>query len=126
MKDDRGFRFLVGCFVIFAVYQLYANNVLGLLNSGDSDQQVESVDIVGLAIQALVSAVDGVGYVAILLVSGLWPVVAGALESLKKAIPKKPPTDLNDLDETRVRLMVWKILEKQRQDELKKDSSDDK
>lgn len=83
MKDDRGFRFLVGCFVLFAAYQLWANDVFGLLQSGDGDQ-VESVDIVGLAIQALISAVDGVGYVAILLVSGLWPVVAGALETLQK------------------------------------------
>lgn len=119
MKDDRGFRFLVGCFVLFAGYQLWAADVFGLWSS--DDDQVESVDIVGLAIQALISAVDGVGYVAILLISGLWPIVASAIETLQKAVTKKPATDLTDLDEARVQLMVAKILKNQRQD-----ASDDK
>lgn len=116
MKDDRGFRFLVGCFVLFAAYQLWANDVFGLLQSGDGDQ-VESVDIVGLAIQALISAVDGVGYVAILLVSGLWPVVAGALETLQKAVTKKPGLDLDD---PKVQELIASIIEKQ------SESDDDK
>ena len=94
MKDDRGFRFLVGCFVIFCAYQLWQNDVFGLLNS-DSDQ-VESVDIFGIAIQAVISAIDGVGYVAILLVSGLWPLVANLLETLQRAVSKKPEVDIND------------------------------
>ncbi len=116
MKDDRGFRFLVGCFVLFAGYQLWAAGVFGLWSSGDD--KVESVDLVGMAIQALISAVDGVGYVAILLVSGLWPVVAKALESIQKAIEKKPPSDV---DEERVQLMVAKILAKQKEEEQSND-----
>ncbi len=108
MRDDRGFRFLVGCFVLFAAYQLWANDVFGLWSS--DDDQVESVDIVGLAIQALISAVDGVGYVAILLVSGLWPVVAGALEALQKAVTKKPALDLDD---PKVQELIASIIEKQ-------------
>ena len=105
MKDDKGFRFLVGCFVLFAAYQLWANDVFGLWRS-DSDQ-VESVDLVGLAIQSLISAVDGVGYVAILLVSGLWPLVATSLERLQNAFTKKPSIDLDDPD---VREMLAKLI----------------
>ena len=105
MKDERGFRFLVGCFVLFAAYQLYANDVFSLWSA--SDDEVESVDLVGLAIQSLISAVDGVGYVAILLVSGLWPVVSASLERLQGAFTKKPGIDLDDPD---VREMLAKLI----------------
>jgi hypothetical protein len=112
MKDDRGFRFLVGCFVLFAAYQLYANDVFGLWSSGDD--QVESVDLVGLAIQSLISAVDGAGYVAILLVSGLWPLVATSLERLQGAFTKKPAIDLDD---PAVREMLAKLIADQGKDD---------
>ena len=111
MKDDRGFRFLVGCFVLFAAYQLWVNNVFSLWSSGDG--QVESVDIVGLAIQALISAVDGVGYVAILLVSGLWPLVSSSLERLQGAFTKQPAIDLDNPD---VREMIAKLIADQGKD----------
>ncbi|MCP4812499.1 MAG: hypothetical protein GY888_08325 [Planctomycetaceae bacterium] len=65
------------------------------------------MDIVGLAIQALISAVDGVGYVAILLVSGLWPLVAASLERLQNALTKKPGINLDDPD---VREMLAKLI----------------
>lgn len=116
MQNDKGFRFLVGCFVLFAGYQLWSNDVFGMLRS-DGDQ-VESPDIIGLVIQALISAVDGVGYVAILLVSGLWPLVASALESLQGAMTKKPGLDLND---PRVQELIANIIAKQEKDEKQND-----
>jgi len=112
MKDDRGFRFLVGCFVLFSAYQLYNNNVFGLWSS--SGDQVDSVDVVALAIQALISAVDGVGYVAILLVSGLWPLVATSLDRLQGAFTKKPGINLDDPD---VREMLAKLIADQGKDD---------
>tara|TARA_R110000824_G_scaffold40932_4_gene122245 strand:+ start:128 stop:502 length:375 start_codon:yes stop_codon:yes gene_type:complete len=97
MKNDSGFRFLVGCFVLFSAFWLYRNGWFSAFQANGN--QVDSLDIVGLAIQSIISAIDGVGYVAILLVSGAWPAISRVLESLGGLLKPKQqsPTDSSAL-----------------------------
>jgi hypothetical protein len=95
MKDDRGFRFLVGCFVIFAAWKLYHNGWFDLFFGAEvSGTEVGNADLVGLAVQSLISAIDGIGLVAILLVSGAWPTIEGILRSIIKLLT--PGDEAND------------------------------
>lgn len=87
MKEDKGFRFLVGCFVIFAAWQLHKNGWFDLFfGNGVEGNEVGNSDIVALAIQSLISAIDGIGYVAILLVAGAWPTIEAILRSFIKLL----------------------------------------
>jgi len=94
MKNDSGFRFLVGCFVLFSAFWLYKNGWFSAFQANGN--QVDSLDIVGLAIQSLISAIDGVGYVAILLVSGAWPAIARVLESLGGLLKPKQQAPIDN------------------------------
>lgn len=80
MKEDRGFRFLVGCFVIFTAYKLYTAGWFQAVSGGD--ESVGNADAIAIVVQAIVSAVDLVGYVAIMLVAGAWPTVKSIIQSL--------------------------------------------
>lgn len=94
MQEDRGFRFLVGCFVIFAAYKLHANGWFTAFWGSDVEgSQVGNADLVALAIQSLISAIDGIGYVAILLVSGAWPTIEAVLRSLIAMLTPGEKTD---------------------------------
>lgn len=109
MKDDRGFRFLIGCFILFSAFWLYRNGWFAAFEDRD---QVESLDVVGLAIQSIISAIDGVGYVAILLVSGAWPAIAKALESVTGLLKPKQP---EKMDEAELKELMRKLWEEQQQ-----------
>ena len=84
MRDNRGFQFCVGLFVLFLGWKLWESGwVTDLLAEKDVDA-VESVDLVALFIGSAISAVQLVGIVAIGLVAGLQPLAVSFMESLTK------------------------------------------
>lgn len=88
MKDsEKGFRFLVGCFVLFAAWKLYSNGWFDAFFGTQQTEAVGNADLVALAIQAIVSAVEGIGYLAILIVAGAWPAIESLLKTITGLMP---------------------------------------
>ncbi|MFZ9077487.1 MAG: hypothetical protein ACO23H_03065 [Alphaproteobacteria bacterium] len=109
-ENDRGFRFLVGCFVIFTAWQLHRLGWFDLFFGSVEGETVENADIVGLLVEAIVSAVSGIGYVAILLVSGAWPAIQSLLSSIVEMLnPKDEPVEragYSDLSDREIRILA--------------------
>jgi len=105
MNEDKGFRFLVGCFVLFAGWKLYQSGWLSFV-FGDTvnGTQVGDANAIAVLIEAVVQAVDLVGYVAILLVSGAWPTIQSIIRSITRLLD--PESHKTEGDEIRDRIEV--------------------
>ena len=105
MNEDKGVRFLVGCFVLFAGWKLYQSGWLSFV-FGDTvnGTQVGDANAIAVLIEAVVQAVDLVGYVAILLVSGAWPTIQSIIRSITRLLD--PESHKTEGDEIRDRIEV--------------------
>lgn len=116
LKQNKSFQFLIGCFVLFFIYKLYVFGVFAWFLEDPESEGYQSFELVPLLLTAVVSAVQMVGVIAIMIVSGLSPVIESLVDTLRSKIPKldavatkveetvdfdvKKLTDvLNDIDE---------------------------
>lgn len=85
MKNNSGFQFLVGCFVIFLSFKVWQMGVLDSWLYPDSSESIEG-SIGALAISAVIAAIQWVGYAAIVLVTGFQPMAESIVDAIKKKI----------------------------------------
>lgn len=95
MKSKQS-QFLVGCLVIFLAYKLFSLGVFDQWLGGTDDDQVESVNVVALAVSALVQAVTLVGYIAIGLCTGLGPLAESFTDKVTGIFSLKPSSPAVD------------------------------
>ena len=122
LRNNKSFQFLVGCFVLFLAWKLYAVGAFDWFLEKDTEG-FESVSLVSLLLTAAVSAIQMVGLVAIMVVGGLAPAAENAVDYLRAKMPRfnyvagkiedQVDTDkltkaLNDIDE-RIRSIEVKI-----------------
>ncbi len=121
MKDDKGFRFLVGCFVIFAGWKLYQSGWLQFVFGDSVDgTEVGNANAIAVLIDALMQAVDLVGYVAILLVTGAWPTIQSIIRSITRMLdPESHKTEGDDIRDSLEVLRMEMISEIRKQNEKK-------
>jgi hypothetical protein len=87
LRDNKSFQFLIGCLVLVAAYKMFTLGVFDFLIRDDSEG-FESTALIPMVISALVSAVQMVGLIAILLVSGLAPYAEKSVDFLRDRIPR--------------------------------------
>jgi len=99
LKSNRSFQFLVGAFVIVLAWKLYQAGFLDVLfaEPGENSDGVESVSLVTLLLSGVVSSVQLIGLLAIMLVSGLEPVVE-YVGNLVAGFTRKKTTGASDVD----------------------------
>ena len=87
LRNNKSFQFLVGCFVLFLAWKLYAVGAFDWFLEKDTEG-FESVSLVSLFLTAAVSAVQMVGLVAIMVVGGLAPAAEKAVDYIRAKMPK--------------------------------------
>lgn len=87
LRHNKSFQFLVGCFVLFVLYKLYALGVFEWLFSDKDSEGFESFQLIPMVITAVVSSIQLVGLVAILAVSGLTPLFESWVDVVRSKLP---------------------------------------
>ena len=122
LKQNKTWQFLVGCFCIFLAYKCWSLGIIQWFYTDDTEG-FENVSLIPLILTAVVSAIQMVGLIAIMLVSGLQTPAEKTVDYLRSKIPKldraaqviegkvdaeKLVSTLNDLDE-RIRSIEIKV-----------------
>jgi hypothetical protein len=87
LRNNRTWHFLCGCFVIFLAYQCWSLGIVQWFYREDTEG-FESVSLIPLILTAVVSAIQMVGLIAIMLVSGLQPLAEKTVDYLRSKMPK--------------------------------------
>jgi len=87
LRNNKSFQFLVGCFVLFLAWKLYAVGVFDWFLKGDTEG-FESVSLFTLLLTAAVSAIQMCGLCAILVVGGLAPIAERAVDYIRAKMPR--------------------------------------
>ena len=87
LRQNKTWQFLVGCFCIFLAYKCWSLGVFSWFFREDTEG-FESVSLVPLVLTAAVSAIQMVGLIAIMLVSGLQPFAEKAVDYLRAKMPR--------------------------------------
>lgn len=87
LKDNKSFQFLVGLFILFLAYKCWASGVFDWFFQEETEG-FESVSLLPMILTAIVSAVQLVGLVAIMIVSGLQPLAEQSVDYIRGMFPK--------------------------------------
>lgn len=125
LRENKSFQFLVGLFCLVCGWKLYQAGIFDFFFRDDSEG-FESASLIPMLLASVVSAIQMIGLVAILLVSGMAPLAEQAVDFLRSKMPKfdkvaskveqeidseKLISVLNKLDE-RIRSIEIKVEEK--------------
>ena len=87
LRENKTWQFLVGCFCVFLAYKCWSLGIIQWFYREDTEG-FENVSLIPLILTAVVSAIQMVGLIAIMLVSGLQPLAEKAVDYLRARMPR--------------------------------------